>query len=515
MAPPSPPHQTRRNFVRRPIHPGLLALLLVGCSGSTDDPDDNSSPTTSTGASTGSSTSSAAPTTATGTDSTASQVTQHLTTADRAHLFSEVTDEVRPFDTALTLSVEIDPTQTRQEIVGFGFALTGGSAQHLHDMTAPARAALLDELFSTADGGISMSFLRVSVGASDLDATAFSYNEDASDPTHTGFSLGPHADHLVPMLQEILTVAPDMAIMASPWSAPSWMKDSGSFIGGSLLPEHQASYAAYLATYLQAMASEGIDITHLTVQNEPLHDGNNPSMTMEAVDQADFVENHLGPTLASNGHGTAIVAYDHNADRADYPISVLSDAGAAPYLDGAAFHLYGGSIDALTTVHNAHPDKHIYFTEQWYSADGDFMGDFHWHMRNVVIGSMRNWSRGVIEWNLSSNATLTPHTAGGCTRCLGAVTIDGDSITRNAGYYAIAHASRYVQPGSVYLHTEEVEGLLQAAFSTPDGNRVLLVMNDSDAAVAFNVTDGEMAFSTALDTGATATYVWAAAPSSR
>ncbi len=435
-------------------------------------------------------------------------VLQYLTTPNGANLFTQVDGQTQAFEATESTTITIQRNAPRQEIDGFGFAVTGGSAQHLNSMSAPARAALLDELFGTGTSSIGLSFIRISVGASDLDATAFSYNDNPNDPEHTGFSLGSHLTHLVPILQEILAVNPDIKIMASPWSAPSWMTTNNSFVGGSLAPQHRDTYAAYLVKYIEVMQAQGIDIDYLTVQNEPLHEGNNPSMGMSAQEQAIFVKDHLGPAMAASGLNVKLIAYDHNADNIDYPISVLNDEAAAAYLDGSAFHLYGGSIDALTQVHNAHPDKNIYFTEQWYNAQGDFMGDFQWHMRNVVIGSMRNWSRAVIEWNLSSNPALQPRTPGGCTLCLGAITIDGDTVQRNAGYYVIAHASKYVRPGSSYLPTE-TEGLLQsAAFLTPNNKVVLIVLNDDSRRQEFNVREGENTFSTSLASGAAATLVW-------
>ena len=163
------------------------------------------------------------------------------------------------------------------------------------------------------------------------------------------------------------------------------------------------------------MKAEGITIDAITPQNEPLHDGNNPSMVMTADQQADFIKNHLGPAFRAAGLQTKIVIYDHNADKPDYPITVLSDPAANAFINGSAFHLYAGDINALSTVHNAFPDKDIYFTEQYTASNGNFGGDLKWHLKNVIIGSMRNWSKTALEWNLANNAQFGPHTPGGCT----------------------------------------------------------------------------------------------------
>lgn len=186
------------------------------------------------------------------------------------------------------------------------------------------------------------------------------------------------------------------------------MKDNNSSIGGSLKKEYYPVYANYFVKYINAMKNEGITIDAITVQNEPLHPGNNPSLLMLAEDQKEFIKDHLGPVFEKNGISIKIILYDHNADRPDYPISILDDPEAAKYIDGSAFHLYGGEIDALSQVHDAHPDKNIYFTEQWVGAPGDFSKEMAWHTENLIIGATRNWSRNVLEWNLAADENQEP-----------------------------------------------------------------------------------------------------------
>jgi glucosylceramidase len=142
---------------------------------------------------------------------------------------------------------------------------------------------------------------------------------------------------------------------------------------------------------------------------------------MSAGDQAAFIKNNLGPAFQTANINTKIIAYDHNCDNPAYPLAVLNDTAANPYVDGSAFHLYAGDISALGTVHNLFPNKNVYFTEQWTSSTGAFSGDLDWHMKNVIIGSMRNWSRNALEWNVANDASFGPHTPGGCTQCKGAI----------------------------------------------------------------------------------------------
>lgn len=442
-------------------------------------------------------------------------ISRWLTYADRSHLLTQAPDLSFFRTTKTDPAISIDTTKRYQSMDGFGYTLTGGSAWLMHEKLIPsARAALLKELFLTDGQGIGISYLRVSIGASDLDAHVFSYNDlpaGETDVTLSKFSIEPDRAHLIPILKEILSLNPDIRIMGSPWSAPAWMKTNQAVKGGALKPEYYSVYANYFVKYIQAMEGEGIPIDAITVQNEPEHPGNTPSMTMTSAEQNGFIRDHLGPAFKSAGIKTKIVIFDHNCDHPEYPIAILDDPVTRTMVDGTAFHLYLGDISALSTVHNAHPDKNIYFTEQWTSGEGDFADDLRWHVKNLVVGAPRNWSRTVLEWNLASDENFEPHTDdGGCTLCQGALTINSltGAVTRNVSYYIIAHASKFVPAGSVRVHSNIVNNLHNVAYLTPEGKTVLIVLNDNDSDAAFNIHVGEYSAATSLPAGAVATYVW-------
>jgi len=412
-----------------------------------------------------------------------------------------------------TAKINLYPDSTFQSMDGFGFTLSQGSASHLLAMSDSARKSILQELFGSGERDIRISYLRLAVAASDLNAFPFSYNDlkdpKGTDPSLSQFSLSYDTLDVLPILKQILAVNPSIKLMASPWSPPTWMKDNRDTRGGSLLPKFEASYAQYLVKYIQEMGKRGFTIDALTIQNEPLHPGNNPSLLMLPEQQARFIGQHLGPAFRQAGIQTKIVVHDHNADRPDYPITVLSDPKANPYIDGSAFHLYGGQIEALSEVHRAFPDKSLYFTEQWVGAPGNLEGDIAWHVKNLLIGAPRNWAKTVLEWNLSSNPSLSPHTdRGGCHRCLGAITIGGDSVTRNPAYYVIAHASKLVDPGSYRIGSSMPEGLPNVAFLRADGKQVLIVQNESKATKQFEIRSGKQHFKASLPAGATGTWLW-------
>jgi glucosylceramidase len=470
-----------------------MLMAGAGCSKKEDSPDPVTPPTA--------------------TPSGPSQVAFWLTNGDRTALFRKQTVRLN-FGTTTNANpvITVDTSRTYQSIDGFGYTLTGGSATVLNRLSTTARAGLLRELFAQDSTWLGVSYLRISIGASDLSDHVFTYNDLPSSQTDepmAQFSLAPERTDLLPVLREILAINPNIKILGSPWTAPSWMKSNRSPIGGRLLPQYYEAYARYFVKYVQGMAAEGVRIDAITIQNEPLNEYNEPSMLMSATEQAAFIRDYLGPAFQAASLSTKIIAYDHNADQPNYPITVLSDAGARPYVDGSAFHLYAGNISALSQVHNADPSKNIYFTEQYVNAPGNFAADLSWHVNNLVIGATRNWSRNVLEWNLAADAVNGPHTSGGCSTCLPAVTVTATGgISRNQAYYIIAHASKFVRPGSVRIDSNIAGDLQNVAFQTPTGKKVLIVVNTSSAARAFNIQFRGKQVASTLAGGAAGTYVW-------
>ncbi|MFH6995198.1 glycoside hydrolase family 30 beta sandwich domain-containing protein [Flavobacterium sp. FlaQc-48] len=435
-----------------------------------------------------------------------------ITTTDESLKLQKQNDLVFNTETNSNPTIEVNPSQKFQTIEGFGFSLTGGSAQAILKLDQAKKEALLQELFSRKNDAIGLSYLRISIGASDLNEVVFSYDdlpEGQTDLKLEKFNLGPDLKDVVPLLKEILAINPNIKIMGSPWSPPVWMKDNGSSKGGSLQPKYYQVYAAYFVKYIQAMKAQGIIIDAVTPQNEPLHPGNNPSLLMLAEQQADFIGNHLGPAFAKANIKTKIVVYDHNCNKPEYPLTILKDAKANPFVAGSAFHLYEGDISALSTVHDAFPKKDLYFTEQYTGSKSSFESDLKWSVKNVVIGSMRNWSVNALSWGLANDEFYKPFTPGGCSTCKGALMIDqAQNIKREVGYYIIGHASKFVPEGSVRIGSNISGNLYNVAFKTPSGQIVLLVENDGTTTASFNIKYNQKQISTTLNAGAVATYVW-------
>ncbi len=437
-----------------------------------------------------------------------------LTTADRTGLLKEQ-PQLRWVKAGAQQSTDIivDDKQTCQTMDGFGHALTGGSAQLLRKMTAPARKALLQELFGTGPGGIGTSYIRVSIGASDMNEHVFTYDDvptGDTDPQLAHFSLAEDEKDVIPVLKEILAIQPGVKILASPWTAPAWMKTNGAVKGGELQPGFYPAYAAYLVQYLQAMQAHGIPIDALTIQNEPENPKNTPSMLVTAEQAAKFIGTDLGPALQRAALKTKIIAFDHNCDHPEYPLTVLRDPAAARVPNGSGFHLYLGQITALTTLHDAFPAKNVYFTEQMVipGKDETVMNAAE-PVARLIVGAPQNWSRNVLLWNLAADPENGPHTSdGGCPICTGALRIQDDSVTRLVAYYVAAHASKFVPPGSVRIGSDGAGAPPHVAFRTPDGHHVLLVSNTGSSESRFRLRHGSRAAEAVLQAGSVASLTW-------
>ncbi|MGV8914605.1 MAG: glycoside hydrolase family 30 protein [Kaistella sp.] len=433
-----------------------------------------------------------------------------LTTADGSAKLQKQADLSFTNPTNSFQNVEVDAAQTYQHIDGFGYTLTGGSVEVINKMSAAKRDALLQDLFGKGENSIGISNIRLSIGASDLNSEVFSYDDmpaGETDVNLTNFSLSKD-QALIDMLKKILLINPNIQFIAAPWSPPIWMKDNGSSIGGSLKPEYYGVYAQYFVKYINAMKAEGITIHGITPQNEPLHPGNNPSLYMSAEQQRDFIKNNLGPEFQRANISTKIIIYDHNCDNIAYATTILSDPAAAAFVDGSAFHLYAGNISALSTLHNSFPNKNIYFTEQYTPSNGDFGGDLMWHMKNVIIGSMRNWSKNAMEWNIANDANFSPHTPGGCTTCKGAITVNSnDTYDKNVAYYIIGQISKFVPYNAVRISSTQAGNISTVAFSTPD-KIVLLVLNEGNNNENFNIKYKENTAPAILAAKSVATYVF-------
>ncbi|MBK9290106.1 MAG: glucan endo-1,6-beta-glucosidase [Bacteroidetes bacterium] len=413
--------------------------------------------------------------------------------------------------------ITVDTSIQMQTIDGYGAAMTGSSAYLINRvLNATESQSLLEKLFDP-EKGIGISFVRLTMGASDFSLSDYTYNDLPAGHTDfqlQNFSLSKDTLDVIPVMQKVKTIAPDLFIMGSPWSAPAWMKTNGSLKGGKLRSDCYSVYADYFVRYVQAMQAKGISISHVTPQNEPLYfTAAYPCMEMQSGEQLVFIRDHLGPKFAQAGLSTKIINYDHNWDNTTYSIQILNDPQAKAFTAGSAFHGYGGQVSAMSAVHNAHPDRELHFTEISGGAWApDFSDNLMWYMRNIFIGTALNWSRSALMWNLALDEYHGPRN-NGCPNCRGVVTINQSTrqITFNEEYYAIGHFSKFVRPGAVRvsaLWAQSLTNIEAVAFVNTDGSKALVISNYDNNFKTFTVRQGNKFFSCSIPSKSVATLVW-------
>jgi glucosylceramidase len=434
-----------------------------------------------------------------------------LTTIDQRHLLERQPDLA--WSRAARNSghfIKVDARGRHQRMDGFGASITDSSAFLLQKRLAPnARAEVMRDLFGR--DGIHVSMVRQPMGSCDYSMNLRTYDDEPGDTSLTKFSIERDKHYILPSLREALSVNPELKVMATPWSAPGWMKSSGSIIGGGLKPEYEQVYADYFARFLEAYRDQGVPVFAITLQNEPLFTPTNyPGGALPASEAADFVKK-LGPTLQEHHLNPSILIYDHNWDHPEYPLQVLDDPEAARWVSGVAWHGYGGSPTAMARVLAAHPDKRAYFTE---SSGGEWVPAFHDAFMDQighVISTARNGSSSLMWWNLALDPEHGPCILGDESTCRGLITIDQKTgrVEKNLDYYTLGHISKLVEPGATRVDSVSFDGDLEdVAFQNPDGSTVLIVSNRLKKPQVFAVQEGGRSLTYTLPTEAAATLKW-------
>jgi glucosylceramidase len=437
-----------------------------------------------------------------------------LTTDDQKTLMQQQASlAFSPISAGSVPSIVVSDTSRYQAIEGFGGSMTDSAAYLLNEkVPALARSRVLESLFGRGNG-IGISFLRNPMGATDITRWNYSYDGQPMgmmDPQLAGFSIAHDQVDIIPMLAAAKAINPQLKMLASPWSAPAWMKSNASMIGGTLLNENYASFTNYLIKYLQAYSAAGMPVDYLTIQHEPLcNPPDYPGSSMPAVAQTDFIRNYVIPALQANGLGTKLLVYDHNWDVPSYPETVLGDRtiASSPLVGGVAWHWYAGTPGVMTTLHNLYPKTGQYVTE---ASGGSWNKDEVKSDFEVITHSMRNWAKSYVKWSLALDENRGP---GVCPDCTGLITVNENTgdVSYNIDYYTLGHFSKFVLPGATRVWSSNAAGLISAAFVNPDGqSRVVVVYNDSSSDRSFQVVWNGLAFNYFLPALSGATFEWTA-----
>ncbi|WP_034341701.1 glycoside hydrolase family 30 protein [Deinococcus misasensis] len=441
-----------------------------------------------------------------------------LTTGDQSHLLTPEQLNFTPQDPNLTTTIEVNKEVEYQTMEGVGAALTESSAHLIHSLSPEKQKEVLEGFFDPQKG-IGMDVVRLPIGASDFALGNYTHNDlpwGETDPELKKFSLQRDQQAVIPTLQQALGINKDLTVVASPWSAPAWMKVGNSRTAadglgkGRLNPEFESSYAQYFVKFIQGYWEAGIPIHLVTVQNEPHHESYGyPTMRMEFDQQGRFVSEHLRPALDQAGLKTGILVWDHNWNEPDYPLAVLSSEKVRQSVAGTAWHCYGGDVSNQSIVHDRYPELGTYFTEcsggEW---SPQFSNNLMWTTQNLLIGATRNWAKTVLMWNLALDEEHGP-TNGGCGNCRGVITLHKDgTLEKNVETYLFSHYGKVVRKGAKRIESTTKPGEWESvAFQNPDGSLALIVMNPQNTPLSFQVNAGQH-FQYSLPAQSVATFHW-------
>ena len=424
-------------------------------------------------------------------------------------------------------TITLLPNKTLQTLTGFGGSFTESSAYLLNRLSKQNRQKVLNAYFS--EEGANYSLTRTHISSCDFSLTNYTYAPVADDMELKNFSIDEDREDLLPMIKDAMKVSKDgFKIIASPWTAPPWMKDNKDWVGGKLLPKYNDTYALFFSKYIDAYKTEGVDIWGITVVNEPHGNGNNwESMHFSPKEMTDFVVNHLGPHLEKEGKSDInIFGYDQNrAGLKEWVDQMYRDELASKYFDGTAIHWYESTFevfpDELQYAHNKAPNKFLIETEgcvdsqvpawkddawYWSKESTDWGWDWapedqkHLHPKYApvnryardIIGCLNNRVDGWVDWNMVLDKQGGPNWFKNW--CVAPVIVDpdADEVYFTPLYYTMAHFSKYIRPGAKVIALEKTDKDLQVtAAQNPDGTIAVILFNEGETDKSFNLVLNE------------------------
>jgi glucosylceramidase len=438
--------------------------------------------------------------------------------------------------------LSLDPATEYQQILGFGGSFTESTAYVLNQLSDQKRSEVIDAYFGP--DGAAYTLTRTHINSSDFSLRNYAYAEVPGDTLLEHFSIEEDMDDVIPLIKDAAAVSPSgFKIIASPWTAPPWMKDNNDWNDGSLKPEYYPTWALYFSKYIEAYRDQGIDIWGVTIENEPLGNGANwESMIYTPTSMLDFLKNHLGPRFEQDGIESNILIYDQNRDHVEEWVdTILADPDASKYVWGTAVHWYSSTVEwypeVLNALHDRYPDKQILHTEGTIDAEIPVWQDDDWYWRpeatdwgwdwapeedkhlhpkyvpafryaRDIIGGLNSWFAGWIDWNMVLNTEGGPNHASNW--CIAPVIAkpETDEVYYTPLYYVLAQFSKFIRPGAVRIGVgSSPPNLMVTAFRNEGGQIVVAVLNQTDDAVEYGVSIGDRTVGTTIDARALQTMV--------
>ncbi|XP_044736956.1 lysosomal acid glucosylceramidase-like [Chrysoperla carnea] len=427
-----------------------------------------------------------------------------------------MTQSIRKFEEKYTEKdvITISRAKKYQTIMGFGGAMTDATGINIVSLPKEAQDLLMQQYFG--DNGIQYTIIRVPVGGSDFSTHPYTLDDTPNDSSFTNFKLAEEDyKYKIPLLKQAMNLSKTYPIklMGAPWTAPPYMKDSKDYIGGGrLLDQYYPGYAEYLIKFLQAYKEEGLNFYIMSSQNEPVF-GSAPGydfngMGFEPSSQAAFVGNHLGPSMEQNGLGNVkiLIGDDQRPFMYRWVQIYLQNENASKYASGVGIHFYldeEAPPEILTRIHElpGFENKFILYTEACQGSAGKFRGvrlgswKFGTGYLSNIIDDLNNWSVGWVDWNMALDLEGGPNWAKNFVDSPIIVNASAKEFYKNPMYYALAHVSKFIVPGSVRIDmTNDSDFVKATAFETPNNQTVVVLLNTRDRETSISIKDEEKGY---------------------
>lgn len=406
---------------------------------------------------------------------------------------SHIFEEVKDFSSSLDVDVNITVNENikYQKHLGFGGALTDAACISFNYLSEENKIKYLKAYFSK--DGLNYNLLRYPLGSCDFSTHSYHYIDN---PDINTLSIDCDKDRIA-MYKRINEYQKDISVFAVSWTPPSFMKDNQNPChGGKLEKQWYNLYSETLLKAVSLLRKQGLNITVLNTQNEPLAKQVWESCIYTGKEESDFLHNYLIKNSADYGlNGLSYGIWDHNRDvlikRVEETFQENLLASEASFV---CFHWYSGSdFEQLDYVHNKYPNLHLIMTEGCVESLLDknkenSIGDFSHGEKYIhqMINDFNHYCEGYIDWNLSLDDRGGPNHVGNFCEAPIMISKNGE-MKFMFSYYAIAHFAKFIMPGAYRIDSKaDSDDIELVSYLNPDGSLTSVIYNKSGTAHTCN-----------------------------
>ena len=379
--------------------------------------------------------------------------------------------------------VNVYPRKRYQVIQGFGAALTESAGYTLARMSREKQKEIVKSCYGR--DGLGYTLGRIHMDSCDFSVSNYCAVEDPGDAAFGDFTLERDAKYVQPLIKMAEEALGQPVSLLSPWSPPAFMKETGVRNGGGhLRRECYQAYADYVVKYITAYQKQGIQISCMTVQNEPLAVQTWDSCEYTAEEEKEFLRDYLYPALKENGLAhVKLYIWDHNKERVYERACEIVDETTRDMVAGVAYHWYSGDHFAtLQMVREDFPELLLMRSEGCveYARGAEHVPDDMRHARlyaHDLIGDLNHGMNSWLDWNLVLDEQGGPNHVGNFCNAPVMCDTTTDTVEVKPMFHAIGQFSKYIRPGAVRIGCSSFSPEVEVtAAQNPDGSVAVVIL---------------------------------------